>query len=126
MVLEPSHLDIVRRALAEHVPELEVWAFGSRVAGAPKPHSDLDLALVSNQAIEVGRLARLSLAFEESDLPFRVDLVELGRSSPGFRALVDRQHEVLQRGSGGRQSLPSDVTGHREASRGPDAGSQGR
>jgi predicted nucleotidyltransferase len=98
MVMEPDHLRIVRQVLAQHVPKIDVWAFGSRVVGSPKPHSDLDLALVSQQPIAVDRLARLSLEFEESDLPFRVDLVELGQVTPAFRAIIEREHEVIQSG----------------------------
>jgi predicted nucleotidyltransferase len=98
MVIDPDHLRIVLQLLAEQVPELEVWAFGSRVHGHPKPHSDLDLALVSQAPLDLDRLARLSLAFEDSDLPFRVDLVEWSTASPAFRGCIERQHEVIQRG----------------------------
>jgi len=99
MILAPDHLRLVQRLLAQHVPEIDVLAFGSRVVGSPKPHSDLDLALVSQEPIEIDRLARLSLEFEESDLPFRVDLVEFGTTTPTFRAIIEREHEVIQRGS---------------------------
>ena len=99
MILAPDHLRLVQRLLAQHVPEIDVLALGSRVVGSPKPHSDLDLALVSQEPIEIDRLARLSLEFEESDLPFRVDLVEFGTTTPTFRAIIEREHEVIQRGS---------------------------
>jgi uncharacterized protein len=98
MTLAPKYLRIVQQLLVQHVPEIDVWAFGSRIMGNPKPHSDLDLALVSEQSIAVEKLARLSLEFEESDLPFRVDLVELSATMPAFRATIERQHEVIQRG----------------------------
>ncbi|HMA96751.1 MAG TPA: nucleotidyltransferase domain-containing protein [Polyangiaceae bacterium] len=102
MILAPDHLRLFQQLLAQHVPELEVWAFGSRVVGNPKPHSDLDLALVNQQPIAVDRLARLSLEFEESDLPFRLDLVELSTTTPAFRAIIERDHEVIQRGTSTR------------------------
>lgn len=105
MILDPDQLLLVQRLLAQHAPEIDVWAFGSRVVGSPKPHSDLDLALVSQQPIAVDRLARLSLEFEESDLPFRVDLVELGQVTPAFRAIIEREHEVIQRGSDERGAV---------------------
>lgn len=98
MVIDPDHLRLVLELLAEQVPELEVWAFGSRVHGRPKQHSDLDLALVGQEPLDLDRLVRLSLAFEESDLPFRVDLVDWSTASPAFRACIERQHEVVQRG----------------------------
>ena len=42
--LNPNHLATVQRILAEHVPECEVRAFGSRAAWTAKDYSDLDLA----------------------------------------------------------------------------------
>jgi type I restriction enzyme S subunit len=97
VVIDAHHLAIVERILAAHVRDVEVWAFGSRVHARPKPFSDLDLVLVGEQPLDVDRLVRLSLAFEESDLPFRVDLVDWSASSPTFRATIEREHEVIQR-----------------------------
>jgi uncharacterized protein len=99
MTLEPDYLRLVQRSLAKHVPEIDVWAFGSRVVGNAKPYSDLDLALVSERPIAVETLARLSLEFEESELPFRVDLVELRATTPAFRTIVEHQYEVIQQRS---------------------------
>ena len=98
MVLEARHLQLVQRLLADLVPELEVWAFGSRVTGSSKPYSDLDLALVSDLAVEPRKRAALGLAFDESDLPFKVDVVELAQLPPAMRAQVVRAHEVIQSG----------------------------
>ncbi len=98
MVMDADCLALVRQLLARHVPDVHVWAFGSRVQGNMKPHSDLDLALVSEQALPVDSLARLSLAFEESNLPFRVDLVEYATVTPAFRAIIEGNHEVIQTG----------------------------
>lgn len=39
-------LETIRRILSEIVPEYEMRAFGSRVAGRAKPYSDLDLVVV--------------------------------------------------------------------------------
>lgn len=98
MIIERRHLELVRQVLANFIPHVEVWAFGSRICGSPKPHSDLDLALVSDAPIELSKRAALGLAFEESDLPFRVDIVELGELPSSVRAVVVRAHEVIQQG----------------------------
>lgn len=84
-------LDILRR----HVAGMEVWAFGSRVHGTAKPWSDLDLALISDVPIPMADIAALRDAFSESDLPWKVDLVDWAIATPGFRSLIERQYTVL-------------------------------
>lgn len=44
--LSPNHLATVKAVLAEHVPECELWVFGSRATWTDKDYSDLDLAIV--------------------------------------------------------------------------------
>lgn len=74
--VEPRHLHLVRSLLAQLPANYEVWAFGSRVTGTARPFSDLDLVLVAPEPVPLSLLARLSLAFSESSLPFAVDLLD--------------------------------------------------
>lgn len=97
--LRPEELATVRAILASHVPGLEVWAFGSRVRGGAKPHSDLDLALITERPLTLAQGAALADAFAESDLPWRVDIVEWATTSDAFRRLIEHDHRVLQRAS---------------------------
>ncbi len=94
--LRPDHLDIVRAILAEYLPDMEVRAFGSRVTRTAKAHSDLDLAIMGNVRIAGRTMTRLKLAFEESDLPFRVDMVDWQTIGAEFRRIIDANYEVLQ------------------------------
>jgi predicted nucleotidyltransferase len=83
--LHPNEAAIVTAILAAHVPrEWEVWAFGSRVTGRAQPYSDLDLAVSTTSAIDWREIERLKDAFADSDLPFSVDVVDLGRAAPAF------------------------------------------
>ncbi len=43
--IQPEHLALVRAILQRRVPQYDVWAFGSRVQGRVKVHSDLDLVI---------------------------------------------------------------------------------
>lgn len=95
--VDPRHLAIVRRILQQQIPEYEVWAFGSRVHGRGlKPFSDLDLAVISEQPIDVGRSASLRQALVDSDLPFRVDVVGWANATPDFRDIIRQDHAVIQ------------------------------
>ncbi|MBU0542337.1 MAG: nucleotidyltransferase domain-containing protein [Gammaproteobacteria bacterium] len=96
MKLQDKELALIQQILAEIVPQCEVWAFGSRVNGNPKPFSDLDLALIDRQAIPLGTRANLAEAFSESDLPWKVDLVDWHSISPEFQKIIETNFEVVQ------------------------------
>jgi type I restriction enzyme S subunit len=87
---------IVRDILRRYVPGYEVWAFGSRVRGEAKRYSDLDLAVISDTALPVGVRADLADDFSESDLPWRVDVVDWATTSAAFRAIIAANKVVVQ------------------------------
>ena len=91
----PADLETVRRVLREHVPGLEVWAFGSRVSWTARETSDLDIALMTTEPLNVMRLAEMREAFVQSDLPFRVDIVDWSPTSKFFRRVIEQDHVIL-------------------------------
>lgn len=95
--LAPRHLKIVRTILKKHLPQYEIWVFGSRAHGRNlKPFSDLDLAILADKSLPAKSDAALAEAFSESDLPFKVDLVDFSSVSPKMRRLIQQNHEVIQ------------------------------
>ena len=96
--LSPKLQAMIQDILAEFAPHREVWAFGSRVKGTAKPYSDLDLVILGDAALPTRQFNLLTEAFEESDLPIRVDLVEWAALSPSFREAIRQHHEIIQCG----------------------------
>ena len=58
--------------------------------GTAKPYSDLDLALKGEDRLPLALIADLVDAFSESDLPFRVDVLDWRSVAPNFRASIER------------------------------------
>ncbi len=84
-------LRLVEDILRRHAPRpCRVWAFGSRVKGKARRFSDLDLAFDAGRPLTFADTAPLEEAFDESDLPWRVDLVDLVTCSETFRREVER------------------------------------
>lgn len=94
--LRPDHLALVKEILSTHLAGIEVRAFGSRVSGKAKIHSDLDLVIIGEAAIDQKTMIHLAMAFEESDLPFRVDVVDGQTTSEAFRKIIAVHWEVVQ------------------------------
>ncbi len=68
--IRPDHWTIVRDILNRHLPQYEVWAFGSRTKGTARPYSDLDLAIIADVPLPLDVTAALAEDFSESDLPW--------------------------------------------------------
>ena len=88
--------DILRSVLKQTSLKtpVEAWVFGSRATGRERPYSDLDILISSPTPLDWRARADLQDAFEASNLPFRVDVVEEARLAPAIapRVLAERQY----------------------------------
>ena len=94
--IEPRHLLLVCNILQKHIPQYEVWAFGSRAKGSAKKYSDLDIAILSTEPLDINVYAELNEAFQESDLPYKVDIVDWACISETFKNIIKKDKVVLK------------------------------
>jgi predicted nucleotidyltransferase len=81
----------VQETLRSLLPaDASVHAFGSRATGhGLKPSSDLDLLIdTPSGALPLRVMAELREAFAESDLPFRVDLLQRSDAAASFLSRI--------------------------------------
>lgn len=97
--VRPDHLKIVQDILQRFVPDREVWAFGSRAKWLAKEYSDLDLCVLGETPLSFRTLGLLEEAFDESDLPYKVDVVDWATTSPSFRKVIEAGKVVIQKGN---------------------------
>ena len=94
--IRPDHLEIVQGILREHLPvDVKVWVFGSRTNWTTKDSSDLDLALDGENKLSHKLLGALKGAFEDSTLPYTVDVVDLNQIGDSFRQIVESHRAPL-------------------------------
>ena len=80
---------------ARYLPGTKVWAYGSRVKFNARPDSDLDLVCFTTPE-QSGQFYTLKEQFEESNLPFRIDLLEWNNLPDNFKENISKQHvEIL-------------------------------
>lgn len=98
IALTPRHLEELRRLIATHLPDEEVWAYGSRVNGTAHDTSDLDLVVRHPADLKAGQSSafwELKEALSESNLPLLVELFDWAKLPPAFWDNIAEQHVVL-------------------------------
>jgi type I restriction enzyme S subunit len=94
--ISPAQWAIIRDILQKYVPQFAVWAFGSRATGNAKKYSDLDLAVITDKPLSLSVSADLAEAFSDSDLPWKVDVVDWAATSDAFRRIIERDKIVVK------------------------------
>lgn len=84
----------LRALLRRHLPDVEAWAYGSRVTGRSHNGSDLDLVLRGKDlaAIPARRLRAFRDAVEESTIPIMVEARDWARLPGHFQQEIQRCH----------------------------------
>ena len=115
--ISPNHLNTVLDILDRHLPTgVKVWVFGSRADWTTKDSSDLDLALEGGSALDHDTMSALEAAFEESSLPYRVDVIDLNQTSSNFIRIIESHRTPLpMRRDGDVQHARSSVSSVDEA-----------
>lgn len=93
--LKSSHLRELRR-IFNHYPEVkEVLIFGSRATGRYHDRSDIDLA-IRNSIIDRKILGRIRSDFDESDIPYTVDLLVLEQvQDQGLKNEIMKEGKII-------------------------------
>ena len=93
--LTAQHLEVVKGILGQHVPSCEIRVFGSRTNGKARSYSDLDLAIVGKEKIPLRLMCQLQEGFENSSLPFRVEILDWYRVSDEFKKVIEKNYVIL-------------------------------
>ena len=82
--VEEKHKKIITEILAKY--PYEFYVFGSRAKGKAKKFSDLDICFFDN--IPWSIRAHLDEDFEESNLPYTVDIVDFNMCDDNFKQAI--------------------------------------
>ncbi len=86
--------ETILKLLRQYLPKTSAWVYGSRAKWTSRPHSDLDIVVFTEPG-QYSRVGELREAFDESNLPFRVDLFVWDEVSESFRNEIMRHHVKL-------------------------------
>jgi len=99
--LSAEHRRMIETLLGRYLPNMEVWAYGSRVNGRSHDGSDLDLVIRGPglREIPIEQLANFREAMCESTIPFLIETRDWARLPEGFHREIERSHLVLTNGA---------------------------
>ena len=81
--------DILKKNLKEKEIDARTYIFGSRAKGNNRKFSDIDIAVKAEVNIPFSIMARLNFDFEESNLDYFVNLVDLNAASESFVKCIE-------------------------------------
>lgn len=84
----PEQIATVVLLVRAYFPKAEILVFGSRLHGDFKKSSDLDICLRSPTPLKLSEWSKLESDFSQSDLPFKIDVIDWSRISEEFQNIV--------------------------------------
>ncbi len=87
-----QYLDQIEKIILSRVKNLpvKVYLFGSRAHGSGRATSDVDVAILPVGKVPANLISELRYTFEESNIPYKVDLIDLATTDEDFRQEVFR------------------------------------
>lgn len=101
LLLPDRHLHTLQALLAQHAPDAEVWAYGSRVTGGAHEGSDLDLVLrhSGDPTREPEGWLECKEALQNSTLPMLVEVHLWSHLPEDFHRNIEAGYVVVQKGT---------------------------
>lgn len=76
------------KIITKHLPQAQIYLFGSRARKDNKPESDIDITIDNKNKIDLLTLSNIKEDIEESSIPFTVDVVDLNNISEELKKQI--------------------------------------
>jgi predicted nucleotidyltransferase len=92
-MLKQEYTERIKKILKKQLTKGEkVFIFGSSVSS--ERFGDVDLAIVSEQAMDFSVMLKIKDDLEESTLPYKFDVVEINQTNDPFRTHVMKGEKI--------------------------------
>ncbi len=89
---QPMNIQVASRIkaiISKHLsPQDRIFIFGSHATGTARKWSDIDVGLSSPFPLKLNLLAHIDEELEDSDIPYKVDVVDFNRVSEEFKNIA--------------------------------------
>ncbi len=87
--LADRHIKFILSILKNNFSGAKFYIFGSRAKGTYKEYSDIDIAVdLNNKKLDKDILGRILIEFQDSTLPYEVDVIDLNSIDEKFKNLI--------------------------------------
>ena len=85
-MLNQSGIEEIKKIIYRFINpgKYSVFIFGSQASNNNRKFSDIDIGIKGNKEIPLSVISEIKEAFEESDIPFSVDVVDFNKVSHRF------------------------------------------
>jgi len=86
-MLNNNQIQLIKNIVNPILPNssYKVFIFGSRATGKNRQFSDVDLGILGSCELDSDKISQITDEFEDSDLPFRVNVVDFAKVSDKFK-----------------------------------------
>lgn len=85
--LESEYIEFIKKVVSSFLRDYKLYIFGSRAKNKARKYSDIDIAIDSEE-LDGEIKSRLEFEFENSTIPYEVDIVDLKNISESFKNLI--------------------------------------
>ena len=85
--LDEKYINFLKKIISCYLDDYKLYMFGSRVNGNARKYSDIDIAIKSDKLTSSIK-SKIESDFENSTLPYEVDVVDLNTISDDFKNLI--------------------------------------
>lgn len=87
----------IRTIVRNHLPDpsYRVFLFGSRATGTARKFSDVDVGILGKKSVPGHVVELIKEDLEESNIPYKVDVVDFTAVDPSFRNLALKHTQSL-------------------------------
>lgn len=97
--LTEAEIDLLQQLLIQPIKSQDgkVWVFGSRARGDNRKFSDIDILCEFPQStiLPAGFIAHITESLEDSNFPYKVDLVSRSEVAQSYKDQVERDKIAL-------------------------------
>lgn len=87
--LEEKYIDFIKNTISSMIHNYKLYVFGSRAKNRARKYSDIDLA-IDSQELTPQIKTKLEFTFENSTLPYEVDIINLNDIDNKFKNLIQK------------------------------------